>query len=160
MKKSLSTYLISLGAVLLTSVYPIYMGVIMLTAYLRDGDVNATDYPKYIIPYTPVSIALIICVALLPLAVNPPRLKTAYYRRGFRRMYLRRTTYLRYGKNSESHAASRASYDISHIIFFNFTCCSWHACVNQGGSLCSQPPPVATGTPFATNGAWGELPGA
>jgi len=72
MKKSLSkqakVYFVSLGTVLLTSIYPIYMGIIMLTAYLRDGGVNATNYPKYIIPYTPISIALIVCVALLPLA--------------------------------------------------------------------------------------------
>jgi hypothetical protein len=68
MKKSFLTYLVSLGAVLLASIYPIYMGVIMLTAYLRDGGINAADYPKYIIPYTPISIALIFCVALMPLA--------------------------------------------------------------------------------------------
>ena len=72
MNKSLSkqakVYLISLGAVLLASVYPLYMGAVMLTAYLRDGGVNVADYPKYIIPYTPISIALIVCVALLPLA--------------------------------------------------------------------------------------------
>ena len=68
MKKSLLTYLVSLGAVLLVSIYPIYMGIIILTAYLRDGGVNAIDYPKYIIPYTPISIVLIICVALLPVA--------------------------------------------------------------------------------------------
>jgi hypothetical protein len=72
MKKSFSkptkVYLISLGVVLLVSFYPIYMGGIMLTAYLRDGGINAIDYPKYIIPYTPISIALILCVALLPVA--------------------------------------------------------------------------------------------
>lgn len=66
--KQTKVYLISLGAVLIASVYPIYMGAVMLFAYLRDGGVNATDYPKYIIPYTPISIALIVCVALLPLA--------------------------------------------------------------------------------------------
>lgn len=72
MKKSLlkqpKVYFVSLGAVLFASIYPIYMGIIMLTAYLRDGGVNATNYPKYIIPYTPISISLIVCVALLPLA--------------------------------------------------------------------------------------------
>jgi hypothetical protein len=72
MKKSLSkqakVYLISLSAVLLASAYPLYMGAVMLTVYLHDGGVNVTDYPKYIIPYTPISIALITCVALLPFA--------------------------------------------------------------------------------------------
>ena len=72
MKKSVSktakVYIISLGAVLLASVYPIYMGAVMLTAYLKEGGIRAADYPKYIIPYTPVCIALICSVALLPLA--------------------------------------------------------------------------------------------
>jgi len=66
--KPLKVYFISLGAVLLASAYPIYMGIVMLTAYLRDGGINATIYPKYIIPYTPICIALIVCVAFLPLA--------------------------------------------------------------------------------------------
>ena len=68
LSKATKVYFISLGAVLLASAYPIYMGVIMLIAYLRDGGVNATEYPKYIIPYTPISIALIICIALLSIA--------------------------------------------------------------------------------------------
>ena len=41
------------------------MGIVLLTACLQNGGINATDYPKYIIPYTPISIALIVCVALL-----------------------------------------------------------------------------------------------
>ncbi|MCL1791639.1 MAG: hypothetical protein FWG40_09900 [Peptococcaceae bacterium] len=72
MNKSLSkqakVYLISLGAVLLASAYPLYMGTVMLAAYFRDGGINVTQYPKYIIPYTPICLALILCVALLPLA--------------------------------------------------------------------------------------------
>jgi hypothetical protein len=43
------------------------MGVIMLCGFLQNGGINAADYPKYIIPYTPICIALIICTALLPL---------------------------------------------------------------------------------------------
>lgn len=68
LSKQTKVYFVSLGAVLLASIYPIYMGIIMLTAYLCDGGVNATNYPKYIIPYTPISIAVIVCVALLPFA--------------------------------------------------------------------------------------------
>ena len=67
-REARKVYLSSLGVILLASAYPIYMGVVMLAAYLRDGGINATDYPKYIIPYTPVCIALITCTALLPLA--------------------------------------------------------------------------------------------
>ena len=61
-------YLLSLSAVLLASVYPIYMGAVMLRAYLQDGGIDVADYPSYIIPYTPICIALIVCTALLPLA--------------------------------------------------------------------------------------------
>jgi hypothetical protein len=60
-------YLISLVAVLLASFYPIYMGIVMLEAYFRQGGVDAADYPKYIIPYTPMCFAVIICVVILPL---------------------------------------------------------------------------------------------
>jgi hypothetical protein len=42
------------------------MGIIMFEAYFRHGGINAADYPKYIIPYTPICFSLIICVALLP----------------------------------------------------------------------------------------------
>jgi len=60
-------YFVFLGFVLLASVYPIYMGIVMLASYLQNGGINATDYPKYIIPYTPICIALIVSVAFLPL---------------------------------------------------------------------------------------------
>ena len=63
-------YLISLGAVLLLSAYPLWMGVKVLAACLREGYVNAAGYPKYVIPYTPIAIALIISVALLPLTIK------------------------------------------------------------------------------------------
>ena len=65
-----SCYFVSLGVILLLSFYPLMMGVQVLTSYFRDGYVDAADYPKYVIPYTPIAIALILSVALLPLAVN------------------------------------------------------------------------------------------
>jgi len=68
MKKT--PYFISLGAVLLLSAYPLWMGVRILSAYFRDGYIVAADYPKYVIPYTPIAIALIISVALLPLVIR------------------------------------------------------------------------------------------
>ena len=61
-------YFISLGAVLLLSAYPLYMGAKVLAAHFRDGYIVAADYPKYVIPYTPIALALIVCAALLPLA--------------------------------------------------------------------------------------------
>ena len=63
-------YLISLGTILLLSSYPLWMGVKVLSAHLRVGYVDAADYPKYVIPYTPIALALIIAAALLPLAVK------------------------------------------------------------------------------------------
>ena len=67
---SKKVYWLSLGAVLLTSAYPIYMGSVMLSAYIQNGGIDVADYPKYIIPYTPICIALIICTALLPLVLK------------------------------------------------------------------------------------------
>jgi len=60
-------YFISLGAILVASVYPLYMGVQALLAYLRDGGIVAEHYPRYIIPFTPIALALIAAVALMPL---------------------------------------------------------------------------------------------
>lgn len=60
-------YLLSLLAIVLASVYPIYMGVVTMSSYLQNGFINVADYQKYIIPYTPICIALIATVALMPL---------------------------------------------------------------------------------------------
>jgi len=65
---SKKVYGFALGAVLLASLYPIYMGAIMLLAYLKNGGIDVADYPSYVIPYTPICIALLVCAALLPLA--------------------------------------------------------------------------------------------
>ncbi len=60
-------YLFTFLGVLLASFYPIYMGVTVVSDMIRYGTVHAEDYPKYIIPYTPIALALIIGVALMPL---------------------------------------------------------------------------------------------
>ncbi|HEX9060333.1 MAG TPA: hypothetical protein VF941_09145 [Clostridia bacterium] len=60
-------YLFSVIAIILVSLYPIYMGFVVLESYLKNGFVISENYPKYIIPYTPICIALIICTVLLPL---------------------------------------------------------------------------------------------
>ena len=39
-------YLISLGVILLASAYPIYMGVIMLWAYIQNGGIDVMEYPN------------------------------------------------------------------------------------------------------------------
>jgi hypothetical protein len=63
-------YVSSLGIIFLLSFYPLAMGVQILTAYISHGYIDAADYPKYVIPYTPIAIALIVSVAALPLAVK------------------------------------------------------------------------------------------
>jgi len=63
-------HFLSLGIVFLLSFYPLIMGAQLLIAYIRDGYVNVANYPKYVIPYTPIAIALILSVALLPLTVK------------------------------------------------------------------------------------------
>ena len=62
--------LIRLIGVLVASFYPLYMGVRVISEMVLNGTVLKENYPKYIIPYTPISIALIICVLLLPLLVK------------------------------------------------------------------------------------------
>jgi hypothetical protein len=60
-------YALSLLVLLLASVYPLYMGGSVLWHSLRTGFVDAAAYPKYVIPYAPMCIAVLITVALLPL---------------------------------------------------------------------------------------------
>ena len=63
-------YLFSLLGVLLASCYPIYMGISVIVDMTRYGTVCAENYPKYIIPYTPIALALLVCVALIPVALK------------------------------------------------------------------------------------------
>ena len=60
-------YFLSLGIILAASIYPIIMGAELLAAYFQNGGINVNAYPKYIIPYTPICISLILITALLPL---------------------------------------------------------------------------------------------
>lgn len=63
-------YLFSLLGVLLASCYPIYMGISVIVDMIRYGTVYAENYPKYIIPNTPIALALLVCVALIPVALK------------------------------------------------------------------------------------------
>ncbi len=63
-------YLLCLIGIILASVYPLYMGIKILVDYVQFGYVLGEHYPKYLIPYTPVSLALVACVALLPIALQ------------------------------------------------------------------------------------------
>lgn len=63
-------YLFSCLGVLIASYYPLSMGVQVITDMIVDGTVQKENYPKYIIPYTPMCIAIIIGVLLMPLCIR------------------------------------------------------------------------------------------
>lgn len=50
---------------LIASFYPLYMGVKVAIDMIANGTVLKENYPKYIIPYTPISVALLIGVILM-----------------------------------------------------------------------------------------------
>ncbi len=66
-KKYYIYYLIVLLLLIAASTYPLYMGAKVFFAMARDGAVPVEEYPKYIIPYTPIAVALIIGTLLFPL---------------------------------------------------------------------------------------------
>ena len=55
---------------LLASCYPLWMGVRVLTDLIADGTVAKEHYPKYLIPYTPIAVAVIVGVLLMPLCLR------------------------------------------------------------------------------------------
>lgn len=63
-------YLFSCIGVLIASYYPLWMGVRVVTDMIVDGTVMKENYPKYIIPYTPISLAVLIGVLLMPLWIR------------------------------------------------------------------------------------------
>ena len=69
-RKYRNYWLISVLAVFATSFYPLYMGVRVIYEMIANGTVMKENYPKYIIPYTPIALALIIGVLLMPLFIK------------------------------------------------------------------------------------------
>ncbi len=63
-------YLLSCIGVFLASIYPFSMGVRVITDMIADGIVLKENYPKYIIPYTPICIAILIGLLLMPLCMK------------------------------------------------------------------------------------------
>ena len=55
---------------LLLSFYPLWMGVQVVGDMLTDGMVMKENYPKYIIPYTPISVAVFTGALLMPLCMK------------------------------------------------------------------------------------------
>lgn len=69
-KRFICYYLFSCLLVLLASYYPLSMGVRVVGDMIADGTVLKENYPKYIIPYTPISVAILLGVLLLPLCIK------------------------------------------------------------------------------------------
>lgn len=63
-------YLFSCISVLIASYYPLSMGVRVISNMIANGTVLKENYPKYIIPYTPICIAIIVGVLLMPLCIR------------------------------------------------------------------------------------------
>lgn len=59
-------WLICLLIVLVLSVYPLLMGGRILHSVLSFGSVSTADYPKYVIPYTPIGLAVLSAVLVMP----------------------------------------------------------------------------------------------
>ena len=60
-------YFLSCLGVLFLSFYPLWMGTKVIMDMLVNGTVIKEEYPKYIIPYTPICISILICTLLMPL---------------------------------------------------------------------------------------------
>ncbi len=60
-------YCLSCLGIFAISFYPLWMGTKVITDMIANGTVLKEEYPKYIIPYTPICISLVICVLLMPL---------------------------------------------------------------------------------------------
>lgn len=69
-KKLKTYYLLSSLGILAASAYPLYMGVRVVSDMITAGAVMKEDYPKYIIPYTPISLALLAGVWMMPLLLK------------------------------------------------------------------------------------------
>ncbi len=63
-------YIFACLGVLLASYYPLSMGVRVISDMIADGTVMKENYPKYIIPYTPICLAILIGILIMPLCIK------------------------------------------------------------------------------------------
>ena len=66
-------WLLCLAAAVAASAYPLYMGIRVIIRMVQNGAVPLEEYPKYVIPYTPIAVAVIIGVILIPLLQRKSR---------------------------------------------------------------------------------------
>lgn len=71
-KKYRKFYIVSLAGIIMASFYPLYMGVGLVNKMLRYGAAPLEEYPKYVIPYTPIALAVILGVLLMPVFQRLP----------------------------------------------------------------------------------------
>ena len=69
-KSFIRYYLFACAILLLLSFYPLWMGVQVVGDMLADRMVMKENYPKYIIPYTPISVAVFTGALLMPLCMK------------------------------------------------------------------------------------------
>ncbi len=69
-RKWMKYWLFALLGVLVASYYPLSMGIRVIADMVMNGTVMKENYPKYIIPYTPVSLAVIVGVGLMPVCMK------------------------------------------------------------------------------------------
>ena len=72
-KKYYKYFLLLLAGVIIASLYPIYMCAQVVGKMLRYGAVPLESYPKYVIPYAPIAIALIVGALLIPAFQRMPK---------------------------------------------------------------------------------------
>ena len=66
----LKFYVFSVIGVLIAAIYPLSMGIRVVSDMITSGIVLAENYPKYTIPYTPIAIAVFLGVLLLPVIMK------------------------------------------------------------------------------------------
>ena len=63
-------YILSCMGVILASYYPLSMGIRVVIDMVQNGTIQKENYPKYIIPYTPISVAIIMGVLIMPFCMR------------------------------------------------------------------------------------------
>ena len=69
-KTFLKFYLFSVIGILIAAIYPLSMGIRVVSDMITSGVVLAENYPKYTIPYTPIAIAVFLGVLVMPLLIK------------------------------------------------------------------------------------------
>jgi len=64
------TYAFSLIFVLLISICPVYMGSKTISLYFLKGSISFDEYPKYIIPYTPIALSILLVTFFMPIIIR------------------------------------------------------------------------------------------